>query len=57
MSDIMGAFEVENEILKSFDENSSYQLKTENGFCDFGKKMNIKMNKFLENLARNESNS
>jgi len=38
-SDIMGAFEVENETLKNFNENSSYQIRTENGFCDFGKKM------------------
>jgi len=54
-SDIMGAFEVENETLKNFNENSSYQIRTENGFCDFGKKMNVKMNEYLENLVRSET--
>ena len=48
--DIIGGFKVENKELKSFSENPNYQIRSENGFTNFGKSLNSKMNDFLENL-------
>ena len=51
-SDIMGAFEVTNGNLGNFKANQNYQLKSDNGFTNFGEALNIKMNAYLTKLIQ-----
>ena len=50
MFDILGAFEVENKTLGAFKKNANYQIKSVNGFIDFGPRNNAKFNAYLEGL-------
>lgn len=48
--DIMGAFKVESKRLGGFEPNSNYQIKSVNGFIDFGPQNNAQFMKYLEKL-------
>jgi len=50
--DIIGAFEVTNGKLGNFNANQNYQLKSVNGFTNFGETLNIKMNNYLTKLLQ-----
>lgn len=50
--DIVGVFEVVDGALSDFTENSHYQVRSVNGFCDFGPDLNMALNSFLENLIK-----
>lgn len=48
--DILGSFKVENKRLGTFEGNANYQIKSVNGFINFGSVNNAKFNKYLEDL-------
>ena len=49
--DILGAFKVTSGKLGAFEGNDVYRIRTENGFCDFGKSINAKLNQHLDYLV------
>lgn len=53
--DIIGTFEVIDGVLDSFNSNENYQIRSINGFTDFGVTLNTKMNDFLLALLQDNA--